>query len=168
MVKISDSRRAELKKPLGILIADKDITAEAIAKHAGVDASYITVGDASTERASTLGLNVCMEIVDCLEKRVSRSAPNMRENFTIIRCTNPPGHITADAEAIIYETMEKIPGTRVRIIVDGEEDLLVLPVCARAKDGFTVLYGQPNEGIIVVRADLASRNKAKSLLDSIK
>ena len=127
MVKISDSRRAELKKPLGILIADKDITAEAIAKHAGVDASYITVGDASTERASTLGLNVCMEIVDCLEKRVSRSAPNMRENFTIIRCTNPPGHITADAEAIIYEVMEKIPGTRVRIIVDGEEDLLYCP-----------------------------------------
>ena len=83
MVKISDSRRAELKKPLGILIADKDITAEAIAEHAGVDASYITVGDASTERASTLGLNVCMEIVDCLEKRVSRSAPDMRENFTI-------------------------------------------------------------------------------------
>ena len=36
MVKISDSRRAELKKPLGILIADKDITAEAIAEHAGV------------------------------------------------------------------------------------------------------------------------------------
>ena len=139
MVKISDSRRAELKKPLGILIADKDITAEAIAEHAGVDASYITVGDASTERASALGLNVCMEIVDCLEKRVSRSAPNMRENFTIVRCTNPPGHITADAEAIIYEVMEKIPGTRVRIIVDGEEDLLVLPVCSRAKDGFTVL-----------------------------
>ena len=113
--------------------ADKDITAEAIAEHAGVDASYITVGDASTERASALGLNVCMEIVDCLEKRVSRSAPKMRENFTIIRCTNPPGHITADAEAIIYEVMEKIPGTRVRIIVDGEEDLLVLPVCSRAK-----------------------------------
>ena len=132
MVKISDSRRAELKKPLGILIVDDDITAEAIAEHAGVGASYITVGDASTERASALGLNVCMEIVDCLEKRVSRSAPNMRENFTIVRCTNPPGHITADAEAIIYEVMEKIPGTRVRIIVDGEEDLLVLPVCARA------------------------------------
>ena len=52
MVKISDSRRAELKKPLGILIVDDDITAEAIAEHAGVGASYITVGDASTERAS--------------------------------------------------------------------------------------------------------------------
>ena len=166
-MKISDSRRAELKKPLGILIVDDDITAEAIAKHAGV-VHHTTVGDASTERASALGLNVCMEIVDCLEKRVSRSAPDMRENFTIARCTNPPGHITADAEAIIYEVMEKIPGIRVRIIVDGEEDLLVLPVCAHAKDGFTVLYGQPNEGIIVVRADLASRNKAKSLLDSIK
>ena len=77
-------------------------------------------------------------------------------------------HTFRPSEAIIYETMEKIPGTRVRIIVDGEEDLLVLPVCTRAKDGFTVLYGQPNEGIIVVRADLTSRNKAKSLLDSIK
>ena len=61
------------------------------------------------QSASTLGLNVCMEIVDCLEKRVSRSAPDMRENFTIARCTNPPGHITADAEPRIYEVDGKNP-----------------------------------------------------------
>ena len=72
----------------------------------------------------------------------------MRENFTIVRCTNPPGHITADAEAIIYEVMEKIPGTRVRIIVDGEEDLLVLPVCARAR-WMLQSVDKPNEGIIL-------------------
>ncbi len=167
MAKLSDSRRTDLKKPLGVLIADNDVTAEIIASHAGVNASYITIGDASTERASALGLNVCMEIVDGLEKRAARSMPKIRENFTTIRCVNPPGYITPAAEDVIYKVMEKIPNTRVRIIVDGEEDLLALPVCARAKDGFAILYGQPNEGIVVVRADLASRNKAKSLLDSM-
>ncbi len=168
MAKLAPSQRAEFKKPLGALIPDAEITANAVISHAGVDASYITVGDASTERASSLGLNVCMEVVDGHEMRSLRSAPKLRKNFTIIRCINPPGEITSDAESVICAAMCKIPEIKVRILVDGEEDLLLLPVCAKAKDGFAVLYGQPNEGMVVVRANPTSRNKAKSMLDSMQ
>ena len=53
----------------------------------------------------------------------------------------------------------------VRITVFGEEDLLVLPVCIHAPDNSIVLYGQPNEGLVLVEITTEIRNKAQTLLD---
>ena len=53
----------------------------------------------------------------------------------------------------------------VRITVMGEEDLLVLPVCIHAPDNSIVLYGQPNEGLVLVEISTEIRNKVQTLLD---
>ena len=53
----------------------------------------------------------------------------------------------------------------VRIFVNGEEDLLVLPVCIHAPDNAVVMYGQPHEGLVIVKITPEIRNKAQSLLD---
>ena len=53
----------------------------------------------------------------------------------------------------------------VRITVMGEEDLLVLPVCIYAPDNSIVLYGQPNEGLVLVEINTEIRNKVQTLLD---
>ena len=53
----------------------------------------------------------------------------------------------------------------VRITVMGEEDLLVLPVCIYAPDNSIVLYGQPNEGLVLVEISTEIRNKVQTLLD---
>jgi len=53
----------------------------------------------------------------------------------------------------------------VRIIVTGEEDLLVLPVAVFAPGNSVVLYGQPNEGLVLVQITEEVRNKAKSIMD---
>jgi uncharacterized protein (UPF0218 family) len=53
----------------------------------------------------------------------------------------------------------------VRIVVNGEEDLLVIPVCVHAPDNSIVLYGQPHEGLVVVEITPEIRNKTQSLLD---
>ncbi|MDI1495341.1 MAG: hypothetical protein K8823_649 [Cenarchaeum symbiont of Oopsacas minuta] len=167
MVRLSDSKRDEFSKPIGVLIPDADITIKEIKKYAGSNANYITIGDATTERASKLGLRVCLEIVDGFEKRLSRDLPKPSNDCIIIKCKNPPGHITDEAFDTVYNAMGEIPDKHIRISVDGEEDLLALPVCAYAADGFAVLYGQPNEGIVVVRIEEGSRNKAKSMLQSM-
>ena len=52
----------------------------------------------------------------------------------------------------------------VRITVDGEEDLLVIPACIYAPDKSVVLYGQPNEGMVIVPVTSEIRNKTKSIL----
>lgn len=53
----------------------------------------------------------------------------------------------------------------VRITVMGEEDLLVLPVCIYAPDNSIVLYGQPNEGLVLVEVSTEIRNKVQTLLN---
>ena len=53
----------------------------------------------------------------------------------------------------------------VRIMVNGEEDLLVLPVCVYAPENSVVMYGQPNQGLVIVKVTPEIRNKAQKLLD---
>jgi hypothetical protein len=55
----------------------------------------------------------------------------------------------------------------VQVLVEGEEDLLALPLFAMAPDGSVVLYGQPLEGLVVVRITQAKKNQAKNLMDRI-
>ena len=55
----------------------------------------------------------------------------------------------------------------VRITVVGEEDLLVIPVCIYAPENAIVMYGQPNEGLVIVKIDDKIRNKTQLLLDSM-
>ncbi|PJB96490.1 MAG: DUF359 domain-containing protein, partial [Nitrosopumilales archaeon CG_4_9_14_0_8_um_filter_34_10] len=44
-------------------------------------------------------------------------------------------------------------------------DLLVIPVCIHAPENSIVLYGQPNEGLVVVKVTPEIRNKTQRLLD---
>ena len=53
----------------------------------------------------------------------------------------------------------------VRISVNGEEDLLVIPVCIYAPENAIILYGQPNEGLVIVKITSEIRNKTQKLLD---
>jgi hypothetical protein len=55
----------------------------------------------------------------------------------------------------------------VRIVVNGEEDLLVLPVAVYAPDNSVILYGQPNEGLVIVQVTEEVRNKASSIMNSM-
>ena len=54
-----------------------------------------------------------------------------------------------------------------RIIVKGEEDLLVLPVVLFAPEKSVVIYGQPNEGLVIVKVNEEIRNKAKSIMNAM-
>ena len=56
----------------------------------------------------------------------------------------------------------------VRISVNGEEDLLVIPVCVYAPENAIVMYGQPNEGLVIVKITPEIRNKTQKLLDSME
>jgi len=52
--------------------------------------------------------------------------------------------------------------------VNGEEDLLVIPVCIYAPDNSVVMYGQPNEGLVIVKITPEIRNKTQTLLKSME
>jgi uncharacterized protein (UPF0218 family) len=56
----------------------------------------------------------------------------------------------------------------VHVVVDGEEDLLVLVAVLYAPVGGLVVYGQPGEGVVVVRVTDAKRAEALGILKGME
>ena len=54
------------------------------------------------------------------------------------------------------------------MLVDGEEDLLVLPVCLFAPENSVVMYGQPNEGLVVAEITDEVRDKVQKIVNQMK
>ena len=151
-----------MKIPLGILLPEIQADKENILKHIEQDHYIITVGDRTTEKMIDFDLIPSLQIVDGIEKREKREPPKL-VNSTEITVDNPPAEITSQSIDVIKKAFSM--KTPIRILVNGEEDLLVLPVCIHAPDNSVVLYGQPNEGLVIVKITSEIRNKAQSLLD---
>ena len=151
-----------MKVPLGTLLPENQTQKDEIQKYLSENSYLITVGDRTTEKMIDFGLIPSLQIIDGQEKREKRVPPKL-ENATELTVDNPAAEITSQSISIIKKafTMQ----SPVRIFVNGEEDLLVLPVCTHAPDNAVVMYGQPNEGLVIVTITTEIRNKAQSLLD---
>ena len=164
-MQLPNDLRDQLKNPLGNLIKDNDIDKENIIKEISAESVLITVGDRTTENMLQLGLKPQIQIIDGLEKRSECAVPADDTINTKLSCKNPPGEITEESIQVIQKAFSSEPP--VRITVDGEEDLLVLPVCMSAPENSVVLYGQPNEGLVLVHVTPEIQAKVQKILDSM-
>lgn len=158
-MRLPDSLRDELKIPLGVLL--KDTSKDNISKHIPKNSYVITVGDATTEKMLDFGFVPSLQIVDGFEKRGKRIPPS--SSATKMSCDNPAAQITTQSIDTIKNALAAKPP--VQILVNGEEDLLVIPVCIFAPENSVVLYGQPNEGLVIVSITQEIRNKTQNLLN---
>jgi len=161
-VKLPDSLRDQMKIPLGILLPENQTQKSEIQKFLSDDSYLITVGDRTTEKMIDFDLVPSLQIIDGQEKREKRVPP--KSQFTTeLTVDNPAAEITPQSIEVIKKAFTmKSP---VRIFVNGEEDLLVLPVCIHAPDNAVVMYGQPHEGLVIVNITAEIRNKVQTLLD---
>jgi len=164
-LQLPDDLRDQLKKPLGDLIRDNDPNKENIIKKISTESVIITVGDKTTENMLQLGLKPQIQIIDGLEKRNQCIVPIDDTINTKLSCRNPPGEITEESIQIIKKAFSSEPP--VRIVVDGEEDLLVIPVCISAPENSVVMYGQPNEGLVIVQITPEIQAKVQKILDAM-
>ena len=164
-MQLPDDLRGQLKNPLGNLVSDNDPNKENIIKKISAESVLITVGDRTTENMLQLGLKPQIQIIDGLEKRNQRIIPTDDTINTKLSCKNPPGEITEESIQVIKKAFSSEPP--VRIIVDGEEDLLVIPTCISAPENSVVMYGQPNEGLVIVTITPEIRAKVQKILDAM-
>jgi len=162
-LKLPENLREDLKIPLGDLINDIDVNNKNIQTKINPKSVLITVGDRTTENMLQLGLKPQIQIIDGLEKRNQRIVPTDDAVNTNLSCRNPPGEITKESIQVIQKAFSSEPP--VRITVDGEEDLLVLPVCIAAPENSVVMYGQPNEGLVIVHVTPEIRAKVQKILN---
>ena len=165
-MKLPDNLREQLKIPLGLLLLESEANKKNIQNHISENSFIITVGDRTTEKMIEFGLIPSLQIIDGQEKRIKRNIPENFDVSTLLRCDNPAAEITNQS----IETIKKafVSQTPVRITVNGEEDLLVIPVCIHAPENSVVMYGQPNEGLVIVKITPEIRNKTQKLLDSME
>jgi hypothetical protein len=53
-------------------------------------------------------------------------------------------------------------------VVEGEEDLLTLVAVVEAPENSLVVYGQPREGLVVVKVDEKIKKRVKEIVDSME
>ena len=164
-MRLPEDLRKQLKIPFGILLPSQEVNRDNIQKHISEKTFLITVGDATTENMINLGIVPSLQIIDNQEKRKERKSLSIKGVNTILSCRNPAGEITTECITTIKNGFNSKPP--VRITVDGEEDLLVIPVCIFAPPDAVVMYGQPNEGLVIVKIDTEIRDKAQKILDSM-
>jgi len=144
--------RKELKEPLGVLIRG-EIPKPYLAIRGELQrARYvITVGDVVTENALRVGIRPHLAIYDHRTKRQEYS-PDIESDAVIMTVKNPPGTITKALLNAIRKGFGLVErGRRVYIKVNGEEDLAAIPAVLYAPPGSVVLYGQPDEGVVLIK-----------------
>jgi len=164
-LKLPENLRDQLKIPLGDLIKEENVNKENILTKFGSEPIVITVGDRTTENMINLGIMPQIQIVDGLEKRNQRLVPTDDAINTSLSCKNPPGEITEESTQVIQKAFSC--ESPVRITVDGEEDLLVIPACIFAPENSVVMYGQPNEGLVIVHVTPEIKAKVQKILDAM-
>lgn len=124
----------------------------------------ILVGDGVSRNASQKGIGVDVMIIDNLEKR-TRAKPYAFQSKVKIKTTNHAGMIEAQAREVVERA---VLGSADLIEVDGEEDLLAIVAVQAAPVGSLIVYGQPGEGIVLVRVSDSKKAEAQGILDQME
>jgi uncharacterized protein (UPF0218 family) len=160
--------RRELKKPLGILVKGSfSETMNELMELVARDGPplIISVGDTVSRNLHQHGLHPRLTIIDnkCMRKSI-REIELPAEK--IIRVHNPQGTLTSEAIAAVQDAIESKQS--VEIIVEGEEDLLTLVAALYAPENAFVVYGQPHEGIVVVKTTSTKKAEIAAIFRAMK
>ena len=124
---------------------------------------WATVGDYVTVNIIKAGLHPNIAVVD---HRVMREDVEPIELGDSVEVANPPGTLSAEAQRALSKAISF--NKRLGVVVEGEEDLLVLPLMAMMPVGSVVVYGQPREGMVVVTLTEERRRWAKEFMNTME
>jgi len=169
--KLTPALREKLKIPFGTLYKGKGESCLAkVVRILNRPPKIISIGDVTTYYLIKAGIVPDMCLVDDQTMRlpVDREVRNgtFHHTFKEVRVSNPAGVVTQALMDLVRDNMKsKVP---VRIFVDGEEDLAVIPACLYAPIGSAVIYGQPSEGVVVVMVTREKQQETQALLDEME
>lgn len=165
MLKLPDEARPLLKRPLGQLFPNVTAAIERLRQLR--PPRLIAVGDVVAAGLLDGGLRPDVVVVDM---KVMRSPADEKTKGTIdafevevVRVRNPAGAITPELREAL-----KTAKPPLKIVVEGEEDLATLPAVLSAPLGSVVVYGQPNEGVVLIEVSEFKRREFAELLKHFK
>ncbi len=159
--------RVRLKEPFGMLI--RGSFAETMGKLDSIvkrekPPMIVSVGDTVSQNLHEHQLNPQLSITD--NKRMRKRIKPRIFTAKPFHVKNPQGTITEEAIMTIREALKS--SEHVQIIVDGEEDLLTLIAVLYAPENSLVVYGQPREGIVVVKVTPEKKAEVAEILKAME
>ncbi|MCQ8893345.1 MAG: GTP-dependent dephospho-CoA kinase family protein [Methanolinea sp.] len=155
MLRLPDHCRHLFRVPFGRLEPDIGAVVAELRETA-----VYTVGDIVTHNLLAHGVTPAVAVIDghtmrkpC--KRIPTVFPR------VFRARNPAGTITPELTGALREAIASPPSL---VVVEGEEDLAVIPLALEVPQGSVILYGQPGEGVVIRVIDDRAREDARRLL----
>ena len=170
MKRLPEELRHELKRPFGNLIRNDEMDIDMI-RGIVKDRFLITCGDETTKRIHEMGLMIDIAIIDYKTHREEYKERDKLMDIcdTTITVNNPPATITEDLEEVLKTEIGNMGTRSVMIEVDGEEDLAFIPcVLYSPTDRTVVMYGQPDEGLVVALVDEKIKTDVINIYDRME
>ncbi len=163
LLALPEEHRVAFKEPFGPVYEDP------AAILAGTDGRIVTVGDVVTYHFERHGYRPEVAVVDGLTQRDAvtpeiRSTIAERPNRVSIQ--NPAGTLTVDLVETLVEAMTATDP--VTVDVDGEEDLATVPAVLAARPPTTVVYGQPDAGMVAIEVEPDRKAQFRELIDLLE
>ena len=148
LLKLREAYREVLRVPLGLsLYREPRESARLLVEIAGLiqPPLVVAIGDFVTENLVRAGLEPGVAVLDFRSRREGYSSELLEalvREYEVLRCRNPPGALSEEAVAAVRDAVRRAAGgSRVVVVVEGEEDLLALPAIASAPPRALVVYG---------------------------
>ncbi|MFH1721891.1 MAG: GTP-dependent dephospho-CoA kinase family protein [Candidatus Altiarchaeota archaeon] len=160
-LQLPDGLRAQLKKPLGTVV--KNLDPSSIYRQL-----VVSVGDETSIKLINLGFQPDILIYDgrCQRKDIEIPEKLLEYDATDLEIENPPGYLNKEIFSLLEESFNRKGKTRIH--VRGEEDLIALAAISIAPPNSVVLYGQPNEGTVVVDVDEKIKKKVNDIIKAMR
>lgn len=156
--KLPEDLRAELHKPFGKMINGfpKNLNPQRL----------ITIGDITTQKFILNKVEPFISVIDFVVERHHKfdkiSDLGFDQGLNIIQIDNPAGQITSELFNAISNSLKA--NKNEIILVNGEEDLAVLPVLLSSPLGFVIYYGQPKVGLVEITVTEEIKERGYQLL----
>ncbi len=170
LFRLTDHLRVVLKDPLGELVPNEERTRSNLDDL--VSSPLVLVGDVTASVMTKMGYDASLILVDNHTKRGKEIPTLTVKPSRIMEVENPAGMIGGELfetleEAVRSIVTEDLEGP-IMIEVDGEEDLSTLVAIKLMPNGSTVVYGQPDAGLVVVRVDGEIKKKVEDMLQEME
>lgn len=167
-LRLTEEVREKVRNPLGILITEPPEKSMLVLKdiiEREKPTKLFAIGDFVTSNMIKNGITANLFVIDNKITRKPIEKASTQGRVTVAAC-NPAGMITLEALGAVKKAVED--PTITYIIINGEEDLLTLPVIKFAPQGAIVVYGQPNMGLVIVRVNSKKKKEIEHLLDRME
>ena len=166
MYVLPENLRDLLREPIGILVDE-----ERLIKILQEEKYIVSIGDQVTYTILKNEILPVFCIVDYSTRRgkcpseVVDLIKSFGKKSVVVK--NPPATITDDLWNLIKFAFNNDEPGSLRIEVEGEEDLASIAAIHLAPRDVTIIYGLPDKGVLVVKANKENKDKVKEILDKM-